>query len=247
MTIELIRPDWPAPVNVQAVSTTRLGGHSLGVYESLNLGLHVGDDESTVLANRQSLARQLALPTAPHWLQQVHGVELVELGVVDAAVEADGSFSRRAGQVCVVMTADCLPVLLCDQAGSVVAAVHAGWRGLAEGILEQAVTSMAVPGEQLMAWLGPAIGPTAFEVGAEVREQFVHVDAQAESAFIAGCGDRYFADIYALARQRLAAAGVGQIYGGEHCTHTDSARFFSYRRDGQCGRMASLIWLDKTG
>lgn len=238
---DLIFPDWPAPANVRAIQTTRAGGMSVGPYASLNLGSRSGDNPIMVDANRQLLNR--FVPTEPLWLHQVHGVRVVNAAVASCLPEADASFARKPGAVCTAMSADCLPVLLCDDAGTVVGAAHAGWRGLLDGVIEATVTAMEATPASLMAWLGPAIGPQAFEVGAEVRDAFVAHDAQAASAFTAKPDDKWLADIYQLARQRLHKLGVERIYGGDFCTYTDAERFFSYRRDGQTGRMASMIWL----
>lgn len=243
MTLPLIRPDWPAPPNVRAAVTTRQGGVSRAPYESLNLGDHVGDDAAAVAQNRRQLCEALALPAEPHWLSQVHGNCAVDAAASPSGCEADAVFSRDAGEVCAVLTADCLPVLLCDSGGSVVAAAHAGWRGLLDGVIENTVIQMAGQGE-VLAWLGPAIGPQAFEVGEEVREAFLNENPKAELAFRPSPAGRWLADIYALARLRLHRAGVAAISGGEHCTFSDPARFYSYRRDGVTGRMASLIWLE---
>lgn len=241
MTIEFIVPDWPAPARVHAIQTTRLGGHSIDPYSSWNLGDHVGDDAATVFANRQLLTKML--PAAPLWLNQVHGTVVVDAATAKSGTMADAAFTTVAGTVCASMTADCLPVLFCSSDGSVVAAAHAGWRGLAAGVLENTVSAMALPGARLLAWLGPAIGPTAFEVGDEVRAVFMAQHVDAEAAFVACGPGKWLADIYLLARQRLAAVGVTQVYGGDWCTVSDSARFFSYRRDRITGRMASMIWL----
>lgn len=239
-----IFPDWPAPAQVRAVSTTRLGGVSLSPYDSLNLGAHVGDNPAAVAANRQRLRRLLGLPTEPAWLNQVHGNTVVAVERhADPAVEADAVYTGEPGRVCVVMTADCLPVLLCDRAGTGVAAIHAGWRGLRAGVIEAALARMACPPEQLLAWLGPAIGPKRFEVGEEVRQAFLSLDRENAACFRPSITGRWLADIYALARRQLHTLGVSAVYGGDWCTFTDSQRFFSYRRDGCTGRMASLIWL----
>lgn len=243
-----ILPDWPAPANVRALITTRLGGVSRGVYASLNLGDHVNDDPLAVVQNRALVSDRIG--ARPLWLKQVHGTHVVEAGhCLDAdpngAPEADASFTYRTGVACAVMTADCLPVLFCDRAGTVVAAAHAGWRGLLNGVLEATIAAMGVQGDELMAYLGPAIGPRAFEVGDEVRAAFVARSRNAEDAFHPGNQGKWLADLYLLARQRLSARGVVQIDGGDHCTVTEAERFFSYRRDGQTGRMASLIWLDQ--
>ena len=243
-------PDWPTPKNVRSLITTRIGGVSQGAYASLNLGQHVGDDVLAVAANREHVLALLASEAAgaPAWLNQVHGTRVVDAALVSASdqpPEADAAFARTAGAVCTVMTADCLPVLFCDAAGSVVAAAHAGWRGLLSGVLEETVAAMNVPGRELLAYLGPAIGPQAFEVGDEVRSAFVGADENATHAFKPSVQGKWLADIYLLARQRLAAKGVKKIAGGSLCTFSEADRFFSYRRDGQTGRMASMIWLDQ--
>ena len=235
-------PDWPAPARVHALQTTRQGGMSRAPYASFNLGTHVGDAAAAVAENRRQLASML--PGEPLWLEQVHGCAVVLAEQAAGTPRADAAVTRRAGKVCAVMTADCLPLLLCDAAGSVVAAAHAGWRGLADGVIEATLRAMQVDAAQAMAWLGPAIGPQAFEVGGEVREQFVAQQAQAAKAFVPTTPGKWRADLYQLARLRLQAAGVQQISGGKLCTHGDAERFFSYRRDGQTGRMATLIWLE---
>lgn len=243
-----IIPDWPAPANVKALFTTRNGGVSRGendVYASLNLGAHVNDDVTHVTHNRALLRRHL--PNEPKWLKQVHGTSPVWIDHAAAATsEGDAVLSRKSGTVCAVMVADCLPVFLCDTAGTTVGIVHAGWRGLAGGIIEQSIAAMQVDHGKLMAWLGPAIGPDHFEVGKDVYDTFVRHDAQAAQAFVPTNSQheqKWLADIFLLARQRLISAGVTEIYGGGVCTYSDPARFFSYRRDGDTGRMAALIWL----
>ncbi|MCW8972882.1 MAG: peptidoglycan editing factor PgeF [Gammaproteobacteria bacterium] len=241
--MKLIPPSWPAPANVHAAVTTRQGGVSRAPYDSLNLGDHVGDDPTAVAHNRLLLRESLALPSEPHWLSQVHGNCAIDAADSPSGCEADAVFSRDASEVCAVLTADCLPVLLCDSGGSVVAAVHAGWRGLLDGVIENTVARMAGWGE-ILAWLGPAIGPQAFEVGEEVRQAFINEDVATAGAFAPSPAGRWLADIYALARRRLQRAGVDAIYGGEYCTFSDPERFYSYRRDGVTGRMASLIWME---
>ena len=239
---DCLQPDWPAPARVKSLQTLRSGGVSVAPWASFNLGDHVGDDPLHVAANRDALTA--CLPSAPCWLQQVHGTLAVNAENTPKPAVADAAFTRQAGRVCAVMTADCLPVLFCDRAGSVVAAAHAGWRGLLGGVLESTLAAMAVAPEHVLAWLGPAIGPSAFEVGDEVRAAFVAELPAAGEAF-APCGQgKWLADLYALARLRLARAGVTAVYGGNACTYSDSARYFSYRRDGVTGRMATLIWLD---
>ena len=242
-----ITPDWPAPATVRAVCTTRHGGVSTGPYRSMNPADHVGDAAAAVASNRARLQRALQLPAAPRWLQQVHGTHVINAADPVPAGEApaaDASFCSQAGCVCVVLTADCLPVLLTDRHGEQVAAVHAGWRGLAAGVIEQTLACLQQPGEALLAWLGPAIGPAVYQVGDEVRETFTGHDAQAAAAFQAAPQGGWLADMYRLARQRLAAQGVTAVYGGQACSFSDAERFFSYRRDGVTGRMASLIWID---
>ncbi|CAI1661661.1 purine nucleoside phosphorylase YfiH [Serratia proteamaculans] len=239
----LILPDWPLPAGVKACSTTRHGGVSLPPYDSLNLGTHVGDEERAVADNRQRLVVGASLPQMPVWLEQVHGTRVVRLdGQTPTDLQADAVYSNVPGQVCAVMTADCLPVLFCSQAGDEVAAAHAGWRGLCNGVLEQTLAAFAAQPGSISAWLGPAIGPQQFEVGPEVRAAFIAVDAVAAAAFTPQ-GDKFLADIYLLARQRLQRAGIHTIYGGDRCTVSEISHFFSYRRDGITGRLASLIWL----
>lgn len=261
--LPLLVPDWPAPPNVRAAMSTRLGGVSAPPYASLNLGERVGDDPANVAENRRRLREALELRHEPVWLKQVHGTNVVRLAAGDFS-EADASFTTEPGVVCAVQVADCLPVLFCDDAGTVVAAAHAGWRGLAAGVLEATVRALPAKPGMLMAWLGAAIGPQSFEVGAEVREAFVNHDAKASACFKKkyplspghgaarharrgkGEGDpgKYLLDLYGLARQRLTAVGVSRVHGGGFCTFRETERFFSYRRDGQCGRMAALIQLE---
>ncbi len=244
-----IEPDWPAPASVFALSTTRQGGVSAAPWASFNLGAHVGDDPVAVVANRQRLQGLLPHAVRIQWLSQVHGASVVNASAEESIPEADGCWSRAAGAACAVMTADCLPVLLCDREGTVVAAAHAGWRGLAAGVLEASVAAMGVAGDSLLAWLGPAIGPAAFEVGAEVRQYFLTSAVsprEVEACFRpAGRPGHYLCDLYQLARLRLRSVGVEAIYGGDLCTYSESERFFSYRRDGQTGRMVSLVGLLK--
>ncbi|MFB2658781.1 peptidoglycan editing factor PgeF [Shewanella xiamenensis] len=255
----MLMHDWPVPDNVAIAMTDRHGGVSLTPYDSLNLGLHVGDIPQQVLVNRGLLAQQLQLATEPVWLEQVHGTRVVDLADIapinltqDAQSEcvslqntpplvADASYTDLAGRVCVVMTADCLPVLLCNQQGTEVAAAHAGWRGLCDGVIEASVAKFASKPSELIAYLGPAIGPSAFEVGADVRAVFMAKDPNAESCFIAR-GDKYLADIIGLAKLRLKQLGITQIYSADICTVLNQD-YFSYRRDKITGRMASLIWL----
>lgn len=240
--MQLIKPDWPAPASVHALVTTRTGGVSLPPFDSLNLGDHVGDDPAAVALNRQRLRG--FLPAEPCWLRQVHGTVVAPADGQRDTLEADASVAFGPGVVCAVLTADCLPVLFCDRQGSRVVAAHAGWRGLAAGILESSVAAMRCDPADVMAWLGPAIGPKAFEVGEEVREAFVQDLPAAAAAFLPGLPGKWLADIYELARQKLVRAGVEAVYGGGLCTYTDAERFYSYRRDRTTGRMAALVWLE---
>lgn len=240
MPTEWIVPDWPAPLHVGALVTTRNGGVSQGPYASWNLATHVGDAEFAVEKNRALLHE--IVPATPLWLNQVHGTVVVDVAGLASTPDADASFTRQTDSACVVMTADCLPVLFCDRDGSVVAAAHAGWHGLAGGVLEATIAAMACDPQHLLAWLGPAIGPASFEVSDDVYTLFTGLQSAAADAFERR-GNKWLADIYELARLRLAAAGVTAVYGGGYCTYRDSARFFSYRRDGVTGRMAAVIWL----
>ncbi|MGI2171100.1 peptidoglycan editing factor PgeF [Shewanella sp. MF05960] len=248
----MLKHDWSLPDNVAIAMTDRHGGYSLPPFDSLNLGLHVGDNHQHVLANRAALCQQLALPTEPLWLDQVHGVDVVNMphrarneSLIDSTslspIKADASYSNKVGDVCVVMTADCLPVLLCNKQGTEVAAVHAGWRGLFAGVIEQTVALFNSPRAELIAYLGPAIGPDAFEVGAEVRDAFMQKHPQASQYFMLH-HNKYLADLAGLATLRLSQMGVSQVFNANVCTFNDP-NYFSYRRDQQTGRMASFIWL----
>jgi len=241
--IEVIEPDWPAPPRVHAAFTLRVGGVSVGPYASLNLGAHVGDAPEAVAENRLRVRRRLHLPADPSWLQQIHGTAVVDLDHGGGGGSADSAITRRSDRVCVIQVADCVPVLFAARDGSVVAAAHAGWRGLAAGVLETTVRSLGTEPRQLCAWLGPGIGPRHFEVGDEVRAAFLVGDPAAGADFQANARGRWQCDLFALARRRLSKLGVLEVSGGEHCTHAEPERFFSYRRDGQCGRMAALVWL----
>ncbi len=242
MKHDWIVPDWPAPPGVRALITTRSGGASRDAYASMNLGDHVGDDPLACAENRAQL--RLLLPASPLWLQQVHGISVVEAASSRPGIEADGAVARVPRSVIGVLSADCLPVLLCDRESAAVGVAHAGWRGLAAGVIEAAVAKLDIAPERLIAYLGPGIGPAAYEVGEEVRETLVGNDPAAQLAFTPGSPGKYFADLYLLARQRLAKTGIMSIHGGGFCTFAETSRFFSYRRDGPTGRMASLIWID---
>jgi YfiH family protein len=241
--LQLIEAGWPAPKNVRAIATTRVGGVSAGPYASLNLGAHVSDTEHAVRENRSRLRGALELPRDPLWLDQVHGTAVVEAAPHDAPPTADASFARSPGHVCAVLTADCLPVVFCDRDGTCVAAAHAGWRGLVGGVLNSALSAMNVAPDRVLAWLGPAIEQDAFEVGPEVREQFLARSADNEPAFKSNARGRWQADLYDLARRELARLGVTQVFGGGFRCYADRDRFFSYRRDGKTGRLATLVWM----
>jgi len=244
-TLHWLTPDWPAPPHIRAISTTRQGGFSQHVYKGLNLGDHVGDEASKVASNRAVLKEKLMLPSEPHWLKQIHSNKIIQVyDGVTRSIEADGSFTTQASHVCVVLSADCLPILITDRAGTTVAAVHAGWRGLANGIIDAALRVMGRPNESLLVWLGPAIGPQQFEVGDDVKAIFAAKAYNTDPAFKPKSANKWLLDIFQLARNNLTYYGVEHIYGGNQCTHSQTNRFFSYRRDGITGRMASLIWID---
>jgi hypothetical protein len=243
--MDWIEPDWSAPSQIRALCTTRSGGISSGSFASLNLADHVGDEPISVARNRALLREHLDLPSEPLWLQQVHGCAVADISPTSGRCAADAAVAMRAGEVCVVMTADCLPLLLCDAQGTCVAAIHAGWRGLAAGVVEAAVARLGVPPPEVLCWLGPAIGPDAFEIGAEVRACFLDRGGEdTKAAFRPSAAGNWLADLYALARERLRRCGVDRIWGGGLCTYSEPERFFSYRRDGVTGRMASLIWIE---
>lgn len=242
----MISADWDAPANVRGFTTTRVGGVSGGALAEFNLGDHVGDAPQAVTQNRQLLHMQFALPAAPKWLDQVHGATVVDAEATAPTPQADASFAHTSGVVCAVLTADCLPVLLCDTQGKGVAAAHCGWRGLAAGILPATIAAMGVDASTVMAWLGPAIGPRAFEVGEDVYDAFVTRNPDHARAFVPGKPGKQYADVYALARRELNGCGVTRISGGDRCTVSESDCFYSYRRDGTTGRMASVIWLETT-
>lgn len=235
-----IVPGWPAPPNVKALITTRNGGVSRGPYASFNLGLRTGDDPAAVVANRACLRR--LLPQEPKWLTQVHGATVIEADGIESSPHADASIARRPGTVCAILIADCVPVLFTDRRGTLVAAAHAGWRGLVSGVLENTARMTGTVAADVLAYMGPGIGPNAFEVGADVRDAFLARDARAQTAFTPHRPGKWLADLYALTHQALARAGVTQVYGGGFCTVSDARRFFSYRRDNTTGRMAALIW-----
>jgi len=238
--------DWPAPPRVRALSTFRggigNGGMSQAPFGEFNLGDHVGDDPRAVAENRRRLKAWAGLPAEPSWLAQVHGTTVVDLDQPGPHGVADAAVARGKGKVCAILTADCLPIVLTSDLGDRVAAAHAGWRGLALGVIEETVRAMGTRADRLLAWLGPAIGPRHFEVGAEVREAFVNADEEAARAFTPNLRGRFMADLPALARRRLEKLGVSRIYGGGECTFARTDRYYSYRRDGTTGRQATLIW-----
>lgn len=243
MSLKYIKPDWPAPENINCLTTTRKGGLSRKIYKELNLGPHVNDNKKHLHENRQLLKDDLNLPNDPIWLNQVHGSKIIQLpNVTDKTLSADAVYTEEVGIVCAVLTADCLPVVFCDLSGGYVAIAHAGWRGLLNGVLENTLQALPIDNTNIMCWLGPAIGPNNFEVGEEVYEQFVIKDSTHENSFRVKSDTKYLADIYQLAKNVLSSNGVKNICGGGYCTYTQEDRFFSFRRDGQTGRMATLIW-----
>lgn len=244
--MDALNPNWIAPANIHAFTTFRQGGVSQAPYDSLNLGDHVGDDKNAVKTNRTLLVEQFHLPQFPLFLNQTHSTRIIRLPYDGNNLDADAVYTNQPNQVCLVMTADCLPVLFTNQQGNEVAAAHAGWRGLCDGVLEQTVQQFQAEPQQIIAWLGPAIGPRSFQVGEDVRQQFIAQDPSAAEAFVRDPSEqgKYLADLYHIARLRLGKLGISQISGGEHCTYLEKNAFFSYRRDKQTGRMASLIWFE---
>lgn len=246
--MEWLTPNWPAANNIRALTTLKRGGYSRGSYQGLNLATHVGDEPAAVHINRRLLVSTLSLPSEPRWLNQVHGTSVASKRRLSSVLpEADASVSQGVSEICAVLTADCLPVLLCDVHGTRVGAVHAGWRGLAAGVIEATVKHLACPTENLMAWLGPAIGPDAFEVGKDVLDIFKKTKIDLKKAFKKIDSNKWQANIYELAKMRLQALGITQIYGGEYCTYTEADRFYSARRamhnrKTPTGRMATMIW-----
>lgn len=242
--LEFIEPDWPAPPSVRAGSTTRRGGVSHPPYDRLNLALRVGDDANAVVENRRRLETRLHLPAEPLWMRQVHGTRVIEAERADPDTVGDACIARSSGRPCAVLSADCLPILLCARHGGAVAAVHAGWRGLAAGVIESTVAAMRTPAREVLAWLGPGIGAAAYEVGPEVREAFMRRHREDADAFVPTRPGHWTADLARLARARLSRCGVAAVHGGNRCTHSDPRRFYSYRRDGTTGRFATLIWIE---
>ena len=244
-----ITPDWPAPRDVRTVTTTRNGGVSRAPYASLNLGAGSGDAPCAVADNRARVLAALGIEREPCWLRQVHGANVEPAAHFDHPPQADGSVGGRGSPPCVVLTADCLPIVLCDSSGTRVGIAHAGWRGLAAGVIARCVDAMQRPGRDLLAWLGPAIGPGSYEVGPEVREAILSTHPTARSAFSPSSsgGDRWMADLYGIAARQLESLGIDRVYGGGFCTFRDERRFFSFRRDGTTGRFATLVWIQDDG
>ncbi|QIW16374.1 multi-copper polyphenol oxidoreductase [Pasteurellaceae bacterium RH1A] len=244
--LELIKPNWNVPGHVHALTTTRLGGVSLSPFDSLNLGNHVGDAPEAVAKNREILTACLKLPQVPLYLDQSHTTKVLHLPYTGTDLNADAAYTKQAKQVCLVMTADCQPVLFCNKEGNQVAAAHAGWRGLCDGVLEETAKAFDCPMEEIIVWVGPAIGENAFQVGQEVVEQFCAVDPEAIKAFRPDprASGKFLGNLYQIAQQRLNKLGIQQISGGDYCTYTDTQRFFSYRKEGKTGRMATLIWFE---
>ena len=246
MGMNAIYPNWQAPKNIKALTTVRMGGVSLPPFDSFNLGDHVCDNPKAVQQNRTLLVDKFDLPHSPLFLTQTHSTKVIELPFTGSNIEADAVYTQHSRQVCLVMTADCLPVLFCNREGTEVAAAHGGWRGLCDGILEETIAKFKCPTSDIIAWLGPAIGPTAFQVGEEVVEQFCAFDPNAKLAFTPDLttNGKFLGNLYLLATLRLNKLGITEISGGKHCTYTEQDKFFSYRRDKQTGRMASLIWIE---
>lgn len=245
--IDVIQANWPAPPHVRAFTTTRMGGFSLAPYDTFNLATHVGDSALDVIQNREVLARKKNLPHAPLWLEQNHTTTVVSADLpYEAYPTADASFSFLPERVCAVLTADCLPVLVCDKQGTQVAAIHAGWKGLAAGIIPATLLKLKANPKDILVWMGPAIGPEAFEVKDDVRDIFIDAKSAKSDHFREKAKGLYLADMYSIARFQLSKCGVDEVYGGEYCTFSDPERFFSYRRNNVTGRMASVIWLAKS-
>jgi YfiH family protein len=242
--LHFIRANWPAPRHIHALTTTRIGGHSQQDFDALNLAMHVGDHAEHVQANRAQLRTSLNLPSEPWWLNQTHSIRVVNARGNSDEQEADASITQDVGQVLAVLTADCVPIVLCSASSPEIAAIHAGWRGLCNGIIEATLNTLSTPNSDLMAWIGPCISAPVFEVGSEVRQAFIAHHPVADLAFTPTVHGRFTADLVQLTKQRLAQQGVSAVYGGEHCTHQNPEQFYSYRRDGQTGRIATLIWAE---
>jgi YfiH family protein len=242
--MSLLKPNWPAPASVHAFTTLRFGGVSEPPYSDFNLGFHVGDQDKNVVENRKRLSVTLNLPSEPVWLRQTHSTIVLPIYDADPNLECDAAYTSSPKKICAIQTADCLPILICDVAGTQVAAVHAGWRGLARGIVKNTIDKLGIDPKLLLVWLGPAIGPAHFEVGSEVRDEFIQYNASLKDAFLPNNNNKWLANIYLIAKILLSELGIQQIFGGEYCTFSENDKFFSYRRDGNLtGRMASLIWI----
>lgn len=242
--LDLLIPRWPAPHWIKAYTTTRYGGFSQAPFDSLNVGLHVGDNPDCVLKNRRRLQSSLGLKKQLLWLEQVHGNTVISADHPINTLVADAIYSKKEHTVCAVQTADCLPLLICSISSYCIAAVHAGWKGLSNSVIENAILALGCHPRDLLVWLGPAIGPQAFIVGEDVVEAFIEKDQAAQSAFHVIDNNKWRANLYKLAKQRLHKLGIDTVYGGEYCTYTDLKRFFSYRRDQVTGRMLSFIWIN---
>ena len=242
--VRWIPADWPAPKHIYAGTTTRIGGCSLGTYSSMNLASHVDDNPGHVSQNRILLGERLSLPDEPLWLQQIHGNKVINLATENINQPADGAYTNKQNQICVVLTADCLPLLLCNTAGTEIAAIHTGWRGFSGNIISNTLNAFATRPQELMAWIGPNISANHYEVGEEVRTACLKIINDPGGAFKQGRPGHWFADMQMLVRQQLLCAGIQDTYGGEYCTYTDYQHFYSYRRDGITGRVASLIWMN---
>jgi len=242
--VNWIPADWPGPGNVHAGSTTRTGGTSQVPYESLNLAMHVGDNNNNVSNNRQLLINELKLPSAPAWLEQQHGCKIINLAESNKIWQADGAYTSISKQICVVLTADCLPLLLCDRDGREVAAIHIGWRGYTKNIIAAAINTFSQPPKNLLAWVGPCISAENYEIGEEVRRVCLLVNEESADAFTPSGKDHWFADLQLLIRLQLRKCGLNSVFGGQYCTYRDKELFYSYRRDGITGRTASMIWMD---
>lgn len=241
-TTEYITPDWPAPPSIKALTTTRHGGMSHSPFHTFNLADHVGDEPDRVATNRHLLHKKFSLPTQPIWLNQTHSTHIIDAATVTGIPTADASYSNKPNVVCAVLSGDCLPLLICDKAATVVSAIHAGWKGLANGVIENTINTLPVKPSDLLVWLGPAIGDQVYEVGWNVVSAFTQHDPAAIDVFVPLDSTHWLANLYALARMRLSRLGVTQIYGGNHCTYTEKNLFYSFRREGITGRMATLIW-----
>jgi len=242
--ISIIEPDWPTPKNIKSIVSTRCGGVSSAPWDSFNLATHVSDDAKDVSENRRILVERAHLPTEPEWLNQTHSVDAIDLDQSENR-DGDASITTQKNKVAVVLTADCLPLLVTNKQGTEIAAIHAGWKGLLEGVVIKTLLAMQSKPRDLMVWLGPAISQKHFEIGDEVKHQFCKKYHHAQTHFEAKPNNKWMANLYGLVRDQLAELAVTDIYGGDFCSYTDQHKFYSYRRDGETGRMASLIWIEE--